>query len=334
MKKYNLRVGIPFSMMISVVAALFRLIRFETADLQHYFTLFIYFFCFSLLCWIANHLLLGFDLIKRPVHHRLRFSIVTLLWGCLFTWAFDFIIFRVYGQVLLLGDITGGKRLELVLLRGTLINWFIGFVVYQMHQMKENEQDKLELEHLKQANLQANLSSLKEQLSPHFLFNTLNTLTTLTHEQPVKDYVEELANVYRYLLSHRQKDWVTIKEELDFIASYLYIIKTRLEKAIEISIRIDPEFLGYKIPPVTIQLLVENAIKHNVAAEYKPLKIDLVTEAGYLVIVNNYQPKKALEPSSGIGLNNIIQRYQLLFEQQILIDQNENIFKVQLPLIP
>lgn len=247
---------------------------------------------------------------------------------------FDVVISYLFGDILLLGDLPGDKRIELMLFRGTLINCLIGFIVYQLIQMKENERDRLELEQLKQANLQANLSSLKEQLSPHFLFNTLNTLTSLTHEQPVKDYVEELANVYRYLLSHRQKDWVTIKEELHFIESYLYIIKIRLEKAIEISINIDQEFINYKIPPVTIQLLIENATKHNVVAEQKPLKIGIYTEAGYLVIKNNYQSKKTLELSSGIGLNNISQRYQLLFDRQILIDKNENMFKVQLPLIP
>lgn len=310
------------------------MIRFETAAFQQSLTLFVYFFCFSLVCWAGNHVLLDLEFVKKAKNHRLFFSIVTLLCGCLLAFVFDQTIYLFYGKVLLLEDMANGKRLELVLFRGMLLNWFIGFIVYQLHQMNENEQNKLELEHLKQANLQANLSSLKEQLSPHFLFNTLNTLTSLTHEQPVKDYVDELANVYRYLLSHRQKDWVTIQQELHFIASYLYIIKTRLENAIEISVRIDPEFLGYKIPPVTIQLLIENAIKHNIAAESKPLKIDLFTEAGYLVVVNNYQPKKALEPSSGIGLNNITQRYKLLFEQQVLIDQNENIFKIQLPLIP
>ena len=320
--------------MISVVAILLRMIRLETADLQHYLTLFVYFFCFSLLCWIGNHLLLEVDFIKKPVHHRLRFSLVTLVCGCFLSVIFDVVISKLFGDVLLLGNLPSDKRMELILFRGTLMNCLIGFIVYQLIQMKENERDRLELEQLKQANLQANLSSLKEQLSPHFLFNTLNTLTSLTQDQSVKDYIEELANVYRYLLSHRQKDWVTIKEELHFIESYLYIIKIRLEKAIEISISIDQEFMNFKIPPVTIQLLIENATKHNVVAEQKPLKIDIYTEAGHLIIKNNYQSKKTLEPSSGIGLNNIIQRYQLLFDRQILIDKNEYMFQVQLPLIP
>lgn len=320
--------------MISVVAILLRLIRLETADLRHYLTLLVYFFCFSLLCWVGNHLLLKADFVKRGIHNRLRFTLVTLLCGCILTVIFDKIISKLFGEFLLSGDLPGDRRIELILFRGTLLNCLIGFIVYQLIRMKENERDKLELEQLKQANLQANLSSLKEQLSPHFLFNTLNTLTSLTNDQPVKDYVEELANVYRYLLSHKQKDWVTIKEELHFIGSYLYIIKIRLEKAIEISINIDQEFMNYKIPPVTMQLLIENATKHNVVAEQKPLKIDIYTEAGYLVVKNNYQFKKTLEASSGIGLNNIIQRYRLLFNRDIVIDKNEMMFKVQLPLIP
>ena len=222
--------------------------------------------------------------------------------------------------------------MTLIVLRGVLTNGLNAFLVFNLNQMKIRERWLLELEHLKQAKLQANLSSLKEQLSPHFLFNTFSTLSSLTKEQPVKDYVEEMANVYRYLLGYDKHDLATLQQELTFIDSYLYIIKIRLEEAIKINIDINQEALSHTIPPLTLQLLIENAIKHNITSASKPLVINIYTEGIELIVSNKLQPKISVQPSSGIGLKNIAQRYQLLFNKEIKIETNQELFTVKLPI--
>lgn len=221
-----------------------------------------------------------------------------------------------------------------VIFRGILLNSLCFFILYHLHVLNQKQKNSIEIIQLKQIQLEANLSSMKEQLSPHFLFNTLNTLSTLTQEEKVKDYVSELAQVYRYVLLLEKKDIVSLKEELDFIQSYLYIIKSRLENAIDINIEVDKGLLNTLLPPLTLQLLIENAIKHNIASISKPLKIYLYNiSKDYLIIANDLQPKLSTQYSTGIGLNNVAQRYKLLFDRDILIEKSDMTFTIKLPVI-
>lgn len=221
-----------------------------------------------------------------------------------------------------------------VIFRGILLNSLYFFILYHLHVLNQKQKNSIEIIQLKQIQLDANLSSMKEQLSPHFLFNTLNILSTLTQEEKVKDYVSELAQVYRYVLLLEKKDIVSLKEELDFIQSYLYIIKSRLENAIDINIEVDKGLLNTLLPPLTLQLLIENAIKHNIASISKPLKIYLYNiSKDYLIIANDLQPKLSTQYSTGIGLNNVAQRYKLLFDRDILIEKSDMTFTIKLPVI-
>lgn len=221
----------------------------------------------------------------------------------------------------------------LLMLRCLLISSIYFFVVYYLKLLEERQQRNLEIERLKQAQLEANLSNLKEQMSPHFLFNTLNTLSSITSEKKTKDFVSELANVYRYMLVHNKMNIVSLSEEMDFIKSYLYIIKTRMVSAIEIDITIDEQLLSTKMPPLTLQLLVENAIKHNVTSTSYPLKITIYNDSMYIVVNNSLKPKNSIQHSTGVGLSNLINRYDLLFSQAILIETNNKLFTVKLPII-
>jgi two-component system LytT family sensor kinase len=141
-----------------------------------------------------------------------------------------------------------------------------------------------------------------------------------------------MANVYRYLLDYQKRDLADLKQELEFTRSYLYIIQTRLETALQVSIDPELDHKQYVIPPLTLQLLIENAIKHNAATKQKPLIIDIGLHDGFLVVMNNLQPKTSVQPSSGIGLNNIDQRYKLLFSKEIKIEIDKKNFTVKLPL--
>jgi two-component system LytT family sensor kinase len=334
-KRSNLRTGIPFALLISVIAVVIRLVGIASADLRLYLMLTGYFFVFSLICWIVNVALIESRWIQQSNHRKQKFYALTLLFGgclsifCIMLNSWLKVSFMTAAEIVAL---QGRNKLVVFFFRGMLFNLFNAFVVSHIRQMKDHEQSMLELEQLKQANLQANLSGLKAQLSPHFLFNTFNTLSSLTGEQQVKSYVDQLANVYRYLLDHHRHDLVELKRELDFTKSYLYIMQTRLESALEVSMLIEAGCMSNGVPPLTVQLLVENAIRHNIASASKPLRISIRTQDGSLVVTNNLQPRTSIQAASGIGLTNINERYRLLLGKEIQIAMDDEFFTVKLPM--
>lgn len=193
-------------------------------------------------------------------------------------------------------------------------------------------------EALARENVQTQLESLKSQLDPHFLFNSLNTLSFLIDDnEPAQKYLEHLSDVYRYVLVSRQKDMVSLQEEMDFVNAYIYLNKIRFRENLMLENYISPKNLDKKIIPLSLQMLVENAIKHNIVSKEKPLTITIsdimLGDKGYLVIENNFQEKKTFEKSTKVGLQNISNRYQLLTSKLILIEKNERFFKVELPLL-
>lgn len=196
------------------------------------------------------------------------------------------------------------------------------------------QQTQLENQEFKQAHLRAQLLSLQQQISPHFLFNSLSTLKNVTNESDTKKYVVQLSHVYRYLLSINEHQTTTLAEELKFINAYLYILNVRFENALNVTINIPNDFCNYLIPPLSLQLLIENAIKHNVASFEHPLHIEIyINEQQELVVNNPYQPKNIPVESTKLGLKNINDRYRLLFNREIIIDQTEANFTILLPLI-
>lgn len=285
-------------------------------------------------CWLAHNYLVNTKRLQRFKGNRLLSGFAMIVGVGMLVYIYDTILAGFADYPLLFPEIAGGKRYYILFFRGMLISGLFYFIVYYLHILSEKQKSSLEIEQLKQARLAANLSSLKEQLSPHFLFNTLNTLSTLTQEKEVKHYVAELANVYRYVLQYKEMDTATLQEELAFIASYLYIIKTRLENAIEVNIDVLDNLLTTKIPPLTLQLLIENAIKHNIASSTKQLKIEIRNSGqNHLIVSNNFQPKSSVQHTAGIGLENIMQRYKLLFDKDIYIEKSEATFTVNLPII-
>ena len=194
-----------------------------------------------------------------------------------------------------------------------------------------------ELSKTKNENLETQLQLLKQQISPHFLFNSLNTLRCIATDNNTKSYITQLSNVYRYLLTnnkYKDEDLVFLKDELEFTNSYLYILKERFEDALDININISDETLYTQIPPLALQVLIENATKHNVISMDSPLCINIYNEGDdKLVVSNNLQAKLSSEDSLGIGLDNIKKRYQLLSDKEIEIIKTEKDFTVKLPLI-
>jgi len=193
----------------------------------------------------------------------------------------------------------------------------------------------LESEQLRNLNLQSQFQALKAQLDPHFLFNNLNTLTSIIEENsPIAvEFVNRLSKVYRYVLEYSNTVLTTLKNELDFLTSYLFLVEARFGKSVIVEMNISPAALNRHIPPMTLQLLIENAMKHNVISVQKPLYISIYNEKNTLVISNNLQKRKTVEPSTKVGLNNIIERYRLMDKKLPAIKEEADKYIVKIPLI-
>ena len=195
----------------------------------------------------------------------------------------------------------------------------------------EQEQEKLRI-----VNLQSQLDALKQQVNPHFLFNSLNVLDSLIEDDPkqARVFLEELSTVYRYLLRANEQHLTDLSTELDFIHSYFHLLKTRHGSGLIMNVAIDHRFQTYRIPPLTLQLLVENAVKHNIVLPDQPLNIDILTDdQSRLQVRNNIQRKTVRVASNGVGLTNILAKYQMLNQPKPTIRENEGQFVVTLPLI-
>jgi LytS/YehU family sensor histidine kinase len=186
----------------------------------------------------------------------------------------------------------------------------------------------------KRASINAQYESLKNQVNPHFLFNSLNALTTLVYEDQDKaaKFIKQLSEVYRYVLDTRDKEVVALEDEMKFLESYLFLQKIRFGENLLVEINLSTK--GKFIAPLALQLLVENAIKHNVVSTENPLSITITAREGYIVVENSLQRKHMTEEKSpGIGLDNIKSRYTFLSNQPVLVEEHDGKFVVKLPLI-
>jgi LytS/YehU family sensor histidine kinase len=182
--------------------------------------------------------------------------------------------------------------------------------------------------------VQSQFETLRNQVNPHFLFNSFNTLISTIEQDPEEavNYVERLSDYFRVVLEQRDKDVITLKEELELVENYLFLQQKRFGKNLVYNIQIKDPSLKSLVPPMTIQILIENAIKHNIISKQRPFLIEIVEENGHLLIRNNLQPKLLKEPSTGIGLENIKNRYRILFDCSIIIRETAEMFIVELPI--
>jgi len=206
-------------------------------------------------------------------------------------------------------------------------------IIYHYAQLRDaaRQRGKLEKEKLK-----AELQQLKGIVNPHFLFNNLNSLSSLIAEDPAKaqDFLDELTKVFRYLLRNNDTELTTLASELNFINAYYRLLQLRYGAAISMNMRIDKPFEQLMIPPLTLQLLIENAVKHNRLQKEDPLRIELFTQTGNkLTVRNNLLKKDGKVESTGIGLQNINARYRMLGIPEAIIEKNNGSFSVVISLI-
>lgn len=208
--------------------------------------------------------------------------------------------------------------------------FFHAFYFYRALQDKKVKEQKIIA-----GTASAKFDALKNQLDPHFLFNSLNVLTSLIEEDPdqAQKFTTSLSKVYRYVLEQKNKDLVTVDEELQFAKTYIRLLKMRFEDSIIFDIPEKCSNPEAKIVPLSLQLLLENAVKHNVVTSTRPLHIKVFEDGESLVIQNNLQEKQVVKKSSGVGLRNIQQRYSILSDKEVQIKKTSKDFTILLPML-
>jgi two-component system LytT family sensor kinase len=219
--------------------------------------------------------------------------------------------------------------------RGVLINLTVYMFLHVLYQSHANRLIGIELERTKADHLSAQYELLKQQVNPHFLFNSLNTLKSMVDvsDPNTGNFIIKLADFYRFTLEHRKANLIPVAEELDTLKAYLYLLKARFEEGIHLEIDLLPDHLAGFIPPFTLQLLAENCIKHNVVSLEHPLSIRLYSSNGCIVMENSLQLKRAAQPSLKVGLNNISDRYRHFTSKPVSINTQNSLFTVTLPAI-
>jgi hypothetical protein len=207
--------------------------------------------------------------------------------------------------------------------RGFMLNW------------KQASKKEVTQQRIIAGTANAKFETLKNQIDPHFLFNSLNVLSSLIEENPenAQRFTTSLSKIYRYVLDQKDKELVSVTEELSFAKTYMNLLKMRFENSLFYELPetiINPEA---KVVPLSLQLLLENTVKHNVVSEQRPLRIRIFIDGDYLAIQNDFQKKEVMQNRQGVGLQNIVDRYGIITNRKVLIEQNEQTFTVKIPIL-
>jgi len=216
-----------------------------------------------------------------------------------------------------------------------LITVVISIIFHAAYFYKHWQESKVQEQKIIAGTASAKFDALKHQLDPHFLFNSLNVLTSLIEEEPrqAQKFTTSLSKVYRYVLEQKNKDLVTVNEELQFARTYIQMLKMRFEDSVVFEIPESSRDPEAKIVPLSLQLLLENAVKHNMITASKPLHLRVYEADGMLVVSNNLQEKQVVKKSSGVGLRNIQERYRILTNREVVIKKSATTFEVRLPIL-
>jgi hypothetical protein len=269
------------------------------------------------------------DMFKRIAIGVFGSTVITLI---------DLFVLRVFTSMLY-----NGKTFEEFIADETYHNYTFGLwitltivaIFHFIYFYNRYQKNKIKEQKIIAGTASAKFDALKNQLDPHFLFNSLNVLTSLIEEHPesAQKFTTSLSKVYRYVLEQKNKDLVTVDEELEFAKTYMSLLKMRFEDSIIFDIPEKASNPESKVVPLSLQLLLENAVKHNIVTANKPLHIKIYEANGTLVIENNLQPKQIVKKGSGVGLSNIMQRYQLLTNKKVNINQQAQVFAVTIPML-
>lgn len=286
--------------------------------------------------FIASMILFHYNLFSK--HHVLTSwtsrnrTVITTTINLLLVLAISIVIFIVADAIFTL---KAPKAYFLVYLtRNSTIALVVILVTYVIELVDKLRLEKIEVLTLKQKNTEAELAMLKGQIDPHFLFNTLTTLSSLARSNNTETirFIDHMADTFRYMLDARDQNVVTVKDELTFLESYLFMMKRRFEEGLHVDINIHQDLLDRPIPQFALQTLVENAIKHNIVSIKQTLRIEIRSNEHSIIVRNNLNEKK-FTSGYGIGLNNLAQRYWLMAKKEISIYKSDTSFEVSLPVL-
>jgi two-component system, LytTR family, sensor kinase len=323
------------SFIIPIIFMGCRFNRYPLFTWEKYITTFV----ITTVLWIGNRLIMIYsrrkyplfaDVRKRLTMQSISMFVFTVIFSNLLGFLADDVFFKNDNRSHFMEDIlinTNAASLFCVALIMAIYE-----TIYFKNQLRASV---VEAENLKRESLSAQLNALRTQVNPHFLFNNLNTLSSLIPENPkhAVDFVQQLSKVYRHILEVKEEKSILLKDELDVLNAYTFLLKTRFDKNLEVNIQIAPEKMLKRIVPLSLQILMENAIKHNIVSAEKPLQINVFAENGSLVVSNNLQMKNQINESTGIGLDNIRNRYKLLSDKLVKVTSNATNFTVSIPLI-
>ena len=226
--------------------------------------------------------------------------------------------------------------LKLNLIYAWLANLLFHLLNAIMYYFREYKTKGMEAEELKRISAQAELQLVKSQVNPHFLFNNLNVLSALVmkNNDEANRFIEAFSKVYRYILNNHDKELVDIETELEYTQPYIFLLQKRFPEGLVIKMNIPEDYYKFYVIPASMQMLIENAIKHNSISRTKPLHIDVhVNGNNTIVVTNNLQVRQPVEQSTAIGLNNIIKRYMLVSGREVIVDKGPDAFTVTIPLL-
>jgi sensor histidine kinase YesM len=297
---------------------------------------YMFFIAVAIIMWLVNvkiHYILRssiYSIKKIPIRLLARYGTSMLL-----SFILSFVLLTAWNY--LLHDKLYDSRIILVLqVLMVLISLQVSSIYEILYLNKERESDLVKIERTERLKIQAQLDGLKSQVDPHFIFNSLNTLSYLItqSQESAKLFNDTLAKVYRYILIKKENDLVQLKEEIEFTSNYFYLLKIRYRDGLKMVIEIDDiASENYLLPPLSVQILIENAIKHNHFTEKLPVTISIKIVRDCVTVTNNRRVKQFDIQTSQIGLKNLGERYKLITGQSIDISAEKDIFKVVLPIL-
>ncbi|HYG01472.1 MAG TPA: histidine kinase [Chryseosolibacter sp.] len=318
----------------AVLGFIVRLVKFDQFTTEQHFQIFIISVVLITVSWEAlrfvNYKLNDFYPFERSITGRITIQLIA---GAIIGTTTRFMIY-------LLGEPHLPFQLDSLFIAATWVLYVIlptavNFIFFTSYFIDRWKDTIVYSERLQKEKAQVQFDNLKNQLNPHFLFNALTSLNSLIFEnqQLASDFLQQLSRVYRYVLQNKEKNLVILTIELEFIENYVRLLETRFAPALAIKFNIHDDAKEKLIVPVTLQILIENAIKHNVVDKHRPLVIDVLTIGDYLVVSNNLQLKRNVEASNKQGLENLKSLYNFLTDKPVIIQPTDEMFFVKIPLL-
>lgn len=334
---FNLRDVLVRHAIIAVMAVFFGITGKDTATTDDVWRNIFSTFIMIAVIWNGNMVLSaitdkGLSWETQLKRKLIQHAIIAVLWPIAVNYGFNLFVYPfVHGHPC---QLNSGETISYLVI-SVVVTLLVNSVFVASAFFKFWRDTISEKEAVKREIVLAEFATLKNQINPHFLFNSLNTLTSLIEEQPAlaSEFVQKMASVYRYVLTQRDKETAPLHDELKFVESYIYLNKIRFGENFITHIEVDEQNQHKQVITLALQMLIENALKHNVISEQRKLELHILVEGDFLVVKNKIQRKVAPADSNGIGLNNIVHRYSFVTDKPVQIEDNGIEFCVRLPLL-